>query len=207
MPGCSWVAAWLPIRHRRRAHVALQVPELLLGQVLVPVDAVHDLQRARLAAGGVAEAPLQPLHERAGLLGEPEPEQRVEREGGVAHPRVAVVPVAYAAELLRQAGGGRRLLPFANLRQRTTAWRPRRRCAISLTASIRRRGTRRTEPTTRCYSDVLERPQPSLSPTRKNLTKRSTKRPTRSESRRISYGSCGTRVKDRRLGQRSGMTP
>ena len=106
MPGCSWVAAWLPIRHRRRAHVALQVPELLLGQVLVPVDAVHDLQRARLAAGGVAEAPLQPLHERAGLLGEPEPEQRVEREGGVAHPRVAVVPVACAAEPLRQAGGG-----------------------------------------------------------------------------------------------------
>ena len=92
--------------HRRRAHVALQVRELLLGQVLAPVDAVHDLQRARLAVGRVAEAPLQPLHERAGLLGEPEPEQRVEREGGVAHPRVAVVPVACAAELLRQAGGG-----------------------------------------------------------------------------------------------------
>src|SRR6266516_2550571 len=92
--------------HRRRAHVALQVPELLLGQVLAPVDAVHDLQRARLALGGVAEAPLQPIHERAGLLGEPEPEQRVEREGSVAHPRVAVVPVACAAEPLRQAGGG-----------------------------------------------------------------------------------------------------
>ena len=85
--------------HRSRAHVALQVRELLLGQVLAPVDAVHDLQRARLAVGRVAEAPLQPVHERAGLLGEPEPEQRVEREGGVAHPRVAVVPVACAAEL------------------------------------------------------------------------------------------------------------
>ena len=92
--------------HRRRAHVALQVRELLLWQILAPVDAVHDLQRARLAVGCVAKAPLQPLHERAGLLGEPEPEQRVEREGSVTHPRVAVVPVTFAAELLRQAGGG-----------------------------------------------------------------------------------------------------
>ena len=100
--GCRAVAD----PHRRRAHVALQVRELLLGQVLTPVDAVHDRQRARLAAGRVAEAPLQPAHERAGLLGEPEPEQRVEREGGVADPRVAVVPVARAADLFRQAGGG-----------------------------------------------------------------------------------------------------
>jgi hypothetical protein len=79
--------------------------ELLLGQILAPVDAVHDLQRPGLAVAAVAHAPLQPAHERTGLVGEPEPEQRVEREGGIAHPRVAVVPVARAAELLGQAGG------------------------------------------------------------------------------------------------------
>ena len=35
------------------------------------------------------------------LLGEPEPQERVERERGVADPGVAVVPVAHAADLPR----------------------------------------------------------------------------------------------------------
>ena len=56
----------------------------------------------------LAEAVGQPAHERSGLLGEAEPQQRVERERGVADPRVAVVPVALAAELLRQARRRRR---------------------------------------------------------------------------------------------------
>ena len=56
----------------------------------------------------LAEALAQPLHERRRLLGEAEPQQRVERERGVADPRVAVVPVATAAELLGEARRGRR---------------------------------------------------------------------------------------------------
>ena len=43
----------------------------------------------------------------AGLLDEAQPEQGVHRERGVAHPGVAVVPVALAADLLGQ-GRGRR---------------------------------------------------------------------------------------------------
>ena len=43
-----------------------------------------------------------------GLVGEPQPQQGVEAEGGVADPHVAVVPVALAADLLGQAGGRRR---------------------------------------------------------------------------------------------------
>ena len=45
----------------------------------------------------------QPLDEGLGLLGVTEAEQRVDREGCVADPRVAVVPVALAADLLGQA--------------------------------------------------------------------------------------------------------
>ena len=37
-------------------------------------------------------------------LGEAQPQHRVHAEGGVAHPHVPVVPVAFAAELLGQAG-------------------------------------------------------------------------------------------------------
>ncbi len=56
-----------------------------------------------LVCSALAEPLGQPAHERLGLLGEAEPQQRVEREGRVADPGVAVVPVALAAELLRQA--------------------------------------------------------------------------------------------------------
>jgi hypothetical protein len=59
-PHCGSVLAPSP--------VALQVREFLLVQVLGHVDAVHDLQRVRLRAGRVAEAPLQTLRERAGLF-------------------------------------------------------------------------------------------------------------------------------------------
>ena len=53
----------------------------------------------------VAAAVCQPVHEGLGLLGEAEPQQGVEGEGGVADPGVAVVPVAPAADALGQAGG------------------------------------------------------------------------------------------------------
>ena len=93
--------------HRPGAGVALEVVEGLLVQVGGAVDPVHDLQRPGPLAGLLLDPVAQPAHERRGLLGEPESEQRMDREGGVPDPGVAVVPVALAADLLGQAGGGR----------------------------------------------------------------------------------------------------
>ena len=91
--------------HRGRALVALEVVEHLLGEVGAAVDAVHDLERAALAVVRLAEAVGEPREELLRLLGEPERQERVHREGGVAHPGVAVVPVALAADVLGQARG------------------------------------------------------------------------------------------------------
>ena len=84
--------------HRARAGVAGEVVARRLGQVAPAVDPVHDLQRAVLGRLDVGDE----LHELVGLPVEVEPVQRLQREGRVAHPRVAVVPVALAARRLRQ---------------------------------------------------------------------------------------------------------
>ena len=86
--------------HRVRALVAGELVARGLGQVAPAVDAVHDLQRAV----GVGLEVGDELHELVGLPVEVEPVQRLQRERGVAHPRVAVVPVALAARRLRQRG-------------------------------------------------------------------------------------------------------
>ena len=79
--------------------------ERLLGELVAPVDAIHGLQRARcVRAPALAEALGEPLHEGRRLFRETEPQQAVERKGGVPDPRIAVVPVARAAQLLRQTG-------------------------------------------------------------------------------------------------------
>ena len=65
------------------------------------------LQRAAVAADPLAHPVAQPARRTRRLLGEAQPEQRVHREGGVAHPGVAVVPVALAADLLGQRRGRR----------------------------------------------------------------------------------------------------
>ncbi len=92
--------------HGFRVAVAAQVLEDDLVEVGVAVHAVQDVQA--LVAGGLLTALFQPVHERGGLVGEPERHERVDGERGVADPRVPVVPVADATELLRQGGGGRR---------------------------------------------------------------------------------------------------
>ena len=79
--------------------------EDLLLEIGAAVDRVHDLERARLALMALAEAVGQPAPEGAGLLGEPEPEERIDGERCVADPGEAVVPVALAAELLGEARG------------------------------------------------------------------------------------------------------
>ena len=86
--------------HRPGALVARQLVARRLGQVAAAVDAVHDLQ----AAVGVRLEVGDELHELVGLPVEVEVVQRLQREGRVAHPRVAVVPVALAARGLGQRG-------------------------------------------------------------------------------------------------------
>ena len=72
---------------------------------MLAADPVHDLERAVLdpPAGGAR-------HERdevLGLVGARADVQRLEREARVPDPRVAVVPVALAADVLGQRRGGR----------------------------------------------------------------------------------------------------
>jgi hypothetical protein len=84
--------------HRRRPLVAGEPVELGLGQPPAPGQRVHDLQ-----VGGVAgDRAQQPVAPRAGLAGVPGARERLQREGGVPEPAVAVVPVAGAADLLGQ---------------------------------------------------------------------------------------------------------
>ncbi len=90
--------------HGARAGVAGEVIAGGLGQVAPPVDPVHDLQRPVLVGLEVGDE----LHELLGLPVEVEVVQGLQREGRVAHPGVAVVPVALAARRLRQRGRQRR---------------------------------------------------------------------------------------------------
>ena len=84
--------------------VPREVVERRLGQVAPPVDPVHDLQRPVVVRLEVGDE----LHELVGLPVEVEPVERLERERRVAHPRVAVVPVALAAWRLGQRRRQRR---------------------------------------------------------------------------------------------------
>ena len=89
---------------RVRAGVARELLAERFGQVAPPVDAVHDLQPAVAVGLDVADE----LHELVGLPVEPEQVQRLQCERRVAHPRIAVVPVALAPRSLGQRRGQRR---------------------------------------------------------------------------------------------------
>ena len=90
--------------HGLRAAVAGELGVDLLGQVAAAVDAVHDLEAAVLVGLEVGDE----LDELLRLPVQAEEVQRAQREARVAHPRVAVVPVALAARRLRQRGRQRR---------------------------------------------------------------------------------------------------
>ena len=90
--------------YRSRAHIPRQVIQRVLFEVVATVDAVHDFQGAVFFT---LRAPcFQPFHETPGFFGEADSEQSVDTERCVADPGVAVVPVAHAAEVFRQARGG-----------------------------------------------------------------------------------------------------
>ena len=92
---------------RARAAVTGPVLQRLLLEVRGAVDPVHDVQRATLAADLLGHPVPQPAAELRRFLGEPQPQQRVDGERGIAHPGEAVVPVALPADLLGQTGGRR----------------------------------------------------------------------------------------------------
>ena len=87
--------------HRAGAGVAGEVVELALGELAATVDAVHDLE----VLGVSRDRPQQPVAPAPRLVGVAGPDERLEREGRVAQPAEAVVPVAFAAEVLRERGG------------------------------------------------------------------------------------------------------
>src|SRR2546426_8334905 len=76
--------------NRPRSPVAFELNQLELGQPSLAADAVHQLE----VAGPAHCAPFQPVLKRFGFLAVAENEERVEREGGVAYPGVAIIPVA-----------------------------------------------------------------------------------------------------------------
>ena len=90
--------------HGLRVLVAGQPVELDLGQHALPGDAVEDVRLLRVA-GDRAHEPVAP---GAGLVDVAAVHERDEGEGRIAQPAEPVVPVAHAAEILRQGGGGRR---------------------------------------------------------------------------------------------------
>ena len=109
MSSCSWVAALLPIRTGAEPRYPSRCSSTLLGDLAPAVDAVHDLERARSPRCAFrSNRSVSQSMNAARLLGEAEPQQRVERKRRVADPGVAVVPVALAAEHLGQARGRRR---------------------------------------------------------------------------------------------------
>jgi len=84
--------------HRLGVGVAGEVGQLVLGEVALAGEPVHDLQ-----VGGVArDRPQQPGPPAVGEVDEAVREERLEGEGGVAQPHEAVVPVAGPAEVLGQ---------------------------------------------------------------------------------------------------------
>ena len=90
--------------HGAAVFVALEPGQLHFRQEPVPGYAVHNLEVRRLPGDG-AQEPVLPV---LGLLRVSRNLERVEGEGGVAKPAVAVVPVADAADRFGERGRRRR---------------------------------------------------------------------------------------------------
>ena len=90
--------------HRARVLIALEVIERALLQLFVALDPVHDLQRPVLVALQIGDV----LDEVVRLPVQPQRVQPPQGERRIAHPAVAVVPVARAPRGLRQRGRRRR---------------------------------------------------------------------------------------------------
>ena len=84
---------------------ASQVLQFPLGKVVLAADTEHDLEigpARQLRCCGVSQEP----EELAGLMGACRNPQRIHGQAGIADPGIAVIPVALAADGLRQGGRG-----------------------------------------------------------------------------------------------------
>src|SRR5262249_41524425 len=87
--------------NRARTCVAREVVPRRFVQLATTIDAVHDLQRTVLVGLDIGNE----LHELVRFPVKVEPVERLEHKGCVAHPRVAVVPIALSARCLWEGGG------------------------------------------------------------------------------------------------------
>ncbi len=83
--------------HRRRILITGQAVDFPFGEPPLAADAVHDLQLIG-GAGNRAQQPFAPSPRLFVIAGVHGAEQR---QGGVAQPAIAVIPIALAAEPLR----------------------------------------------------------------------------------------------------------
>ena len=107
----------LPTRTGSRVSPARQMGELALGEIPFAADAEHDLQ----VAAAVERAGRRSRHvveELIGLVGAGRDPEGFDREGGIANPGVAVVPVSGAAHHFGKRRGGRRADRAGGLRRR-----------------------------------------------------------------------------------------
>ncbi len=87
--------------HRTGAVVAGQMVEFGFLERALAADAVHHLQRMRLTVVRTRHV-VDEVEEVVGLTVQPERvEAPPQREGGIANPRVAIVPVAFSAWCFR----------------------------------------------------------------------------------------------------------
>ena len=93
--------------HRAGVVVAGQVVQLLLDEGAFAADAVHHLQRVALTVVGAGHVGDE-REEVVGLAVQAQGVEAPQRERRVAHPGVAVVPVAFALRGFRQRRGRRR---------------------------------------------------------------------------------------------------
>src|SRR5262245_55566069 len=91
--------------HGSRTPIPVEVIEGLLGQIVTPIDTVDDLRRSNL---DFSSTRFHPFHERVCFASESDPQQTIQREGGVTDPCVTIVPIPPSAERLRQTACWRR---------------------------------------------------------------------------------------------------
>jgi hypothetical protein len=89
--------------HRAGPCVPREPVQLQLRQAALASQPIHDVRRR----WPTRRCPQQPAAPRPRFLPVAGVQERVEGEGGIPEPAVAVVPVAYATELLGQRGRGR----------------------------------------------------------------------------------------------------
>src|SRR5262249_18816741 len=87
--------------NRARTCVAREGVPRRFVQLATTIGAVHDLQTTVLVGLDIGNE----LHELVRFPVKVEPVERLEHKGCVAHPRVAVVPIAFSARCLWEGGG------------------------------------------------------------------------------------------------------